>query len=88
LPLILERFPRAREALARFAQAREEEEAFLEGVAEVRLLPDPRFFVPAFRALPLLKAPEAVRRRGLEGGFWRPWTSALRPGSSPFWRRP
>jgi tRNA(Ile)-lysidine synthase len=65
LPLILERFPRAREALARFAQAREEEEAFLEGVAEVRLLPDPRFFVPAFRALPLLKAPEAVRRRAL-----------------------
>jgi tRNA(Ile)-lysidine synthase len=65
LPLILERFPRAREALARFAQAREEEEAFLEGVAEVRLLPDPRFFVPAFRALPLLRAPEAVRRRAL-----------------------
>ena len=65
LPLILERFPRAKEALARFARAQEEEEAFLEEMAAARLLPDPRFFVPAYRALPLLRAPEAVRRRAL-----------------------
>ena len=65
LPLILERFPRAKEALARFARAQEEEEAFLEEMAAARLLPDPRFLVPAYRALPLLRAPEAVRRRAL-----------------------
>ncbi len=64
-PLLLERFPRAKEALARFARAQEEEEAFLEEMAAARLLPDPRFLVPAYRALPLLRAPEAVRRRAL-----------------------
>ncbi|WP_117238231.1 tRNA lysidine(34) synthetase TilS [Thermus sediminis] len=64
-PLLQERFPRAKEALSRFAQVREGEEAFLEEAAKARLLPDPRFFVPAYRALPLLKAPEAVRRRAL-----------------------
>ncbi len=64
-PLLLERFPRAKEALARFAQVRAEEEDHLEAEAQARLLPDPRFFVPAYRALPLLQAPEALRRRAL-----------------------
>ncbi|WP_413084163.1 tRNA lysidine(34) synthetase TilS [Thermus sp.] len=64
-PFLLARFPRAREALARFAEVREGEEAYLEGMARARLLPDPRFFVPAYRAIPLLQAPEALRRRAL-----------------------
>lgn len=64
-PLLQERFPGAKEALARFAQVRMEEEAHLEGEAKARLLPDPRFFVPAYRAIPLLEAPGAVRRRAL-----------------------
>lgn len=64
-PLLLTRFPRAREALARFAGVREEEDTHLEREAQARLLPDPRFFVPAYRVAPLLHAPEAVRRRAL-----------------------
>ena len=64
-PLLEERFPAAKRALARFAEARAEEEGVLERQAEARLLPDPRFFVPAFRAAPLLEAPLAVRRRAL-----------------------
>ncbi|GAA5335610.1 MULTISPECIES: tRNA lysidine(34) synthetase TilS [Thermus] len=64
-PLLLERFPRAREALDRFARAQEAEDAHLEREARARLLPDPRFFVPAYRAAPLLHAPPALRRRAL-----------------------
>ncbi|WP_093005990.1 tRNA lysidine(34) synthetase TilS [Thermus arciformis] len=64
-PLLLRRFPRAREAFYRFARAREAEEGFLEREAQARLLPDPRFFVPAYRVAPLLHAPEALRRRAL-----------------------
>ncbi|GAB5603571.1 tRNA lysidine(34) synthetase TilS [Thermus sp. FJN-A] len=64
-PLLEERFPKAKEALARFAHLREEEEAHLEGEARARLLPDPRFFVPAFRVAPLREAPPALRRRAL-----------------------
>ncbi|WP_243093710.1 tRNA lysidine(34) synthetase TilS [Thermus thalpophilus] len=75
-PLLLERFPAAREALARFAQAREMEDAHLEKEARARLLPDPRFFVPAYRVAPLVEAPPALRRRALrqvlEGLFLRP----------------
>ncbi|BDG15709.1 MULTISPECIES: tRNA lysidine(34) synthetase TilS [Thermus] len=64
-PLLLERFPRAREALDRFARAQEAEDATLEKEAKARLLPDPRFFVPAYRVAPLLHAPPALRRRVL-----------------------
>ena len=64
-PLLEERFPAAKRALARFAEARAEEEGVLERQAEARLLPDPRFFVPAFRAAPLLESPLAVRRWAL-----------------------
>nr|WP_185747750.1 tRNA lysidine(34) synthetase TilS [Thermus amyloliquefaciens] len=64
-PLLEARFPRAKEALARFAGVREEEEDHLEREAGARLLPDPRFFVPAFRAAPLLRAPAVLRRRAL-----------------------
>ncbi|GGM96815.1 tRNA(Ile)-lysidine synthase [Thermus composti] len=65
LPLILARFPRAREALSRFAGVREAEDRHLEAVAEARLLPDPRFFIPAYRVAPLLHAPQALRHRAL-----------------------
>lgn len=65
LPLVEERFPGAKEALSRFAQVRMEEEAHLEREARARLLPDPRFFVPAYRAAPLLEAPGVLRRRAL-----------------------
>ena len=64
-PLLEERFPAAKRALARFAEARAEEEGVLERQAEARLLPDPRFFVPAVRAPPLLVSPPALRRRAL-----------------------
>ncbi|WP_347240795.1 tRNA lysidine(34) synthetase TilS [Thermus sp.] len=64
-PLLLKRFPRAREALFRFAKVQEAEDALLEREAQARLLPDPRFFVPAYRAAPLLHAPEPLRRRAL-----------------------
>ncbi|WP_084584766.1 tRNA lysidine(34) synthetase TilS [Thermus tengchongensis] len=64
-PLLEGRFPRAKEALCRFAGVREAEDAHLEREAEARLLPDPRFFVPAFRAVPLLEAPPVLRRRAL-----------------------
>lgn len=64
-PLLLERFPGAKEALARFAEVRGEEEEHLEREAQARLLPDPRFFVPAYRAIPLLEAPKPLRKRAL-----------------------
>ncbi len=64
-PLLLERFPRAREAFFRFAQVREAEDPLLEREAQARLLPDARFFVPAYRAAPLLHAPRALRHRAL-----------------------
>ncbi len=65
LPLLLERFPRAREALARFAKVQAEEDAFLDGKARAYLVQDPRFPVPAYRTTPLLEAPPALRRRAL-----------------------
>ncbi|MDM7324793.1 MAG: tRNA lysidine(34) synthetase TilS [Thermus sp.] len=64
-PLLLERFPKAQEALSRFAFVREEEDAHLEKEAQARLLPDPRFFVPAYRVVPLLEAPQPLRQRAL-----------------------
>lgn len=65
LPLLEARFPGAKAALGRFARVQQEEDAFLEEEAARRLLPDPRFFVPAYRALPLLEAPPLLRRRAL-----------------------
>ncbi|WP_423247853.1 tRNA lysidine(34) synthetase TilS [Thermus altitudinis] len=64
-PLLLERFPKAREALSRFALVREEEDKYLEREARARLLPDTRFFVPAYRVVPLLGAPAVLRQRAL-----------------------
>nr|WP_105316576.1 tRNA lysidine(34) synthetase TilS [Thermus tenuipuniceus] len=64
-PLLEERFPGAKEALSRFARVRMEEDAHLEREARARLLPDPRFHVPAYRAVPLLEAPAVLRQRAL-----------------------
>ncbi len=63
-PLLLERFPRAREALARFAEVRLLEEDHLEAQAQARLLREP-LPLPAYRVFPLLEAPLALRRRAL-----------------------
>ena len=65
LPLVEAHYPGAVPALSRFAAARQEEEAWLEEEASRLLLKDPRFFVPAYRALPLKKAPAPLRKRAL-----------------------
>ncbi len=65
LPRVEARFPGAVAALGRFAEARQAEEDWLEAEAKALLLSDPRFFVPNYRALPLLKAPAPLRERAL-----------------------
>ncbi len=65
LPRVEARFPGAVAALGRFAEARQAEEDWLEDEAKALLLSDPRFFVPNYRALPLLKAPSPLRERAL-----------------------
>ena len=65
LPLLEARFPGAKAAMGRFARVQQEEDAFLEAEAARCLLPDPRFFVPAYRVHPLLEAPCVLRRRAL-----------------------
>ncbi len=65
LPRVEARFPGAVPALGRFAQARQAEEDWLEAEAKALLLSDPRFFVPNYRTLPLLRAPAPLRERAL-----------------------
>ncbi|AEB11892.1 tRNA lysidine(34) synthetase TilS [Marinithermus hydrothermalis] len=67
LPRITARFPHALEALARFSQAQQADDWALEALSARHLIPDRRWPVPAYRALPLERAPEALRRRAIRG---------------------
>ena len=65
-PRVEARFGRAGEALLRYAESQQDDDAALEGLARARLVADRRFEpVYAFRARPLLEAPAALRRRAL-----------------------
>lgn len=65
LPRLQARFTGASEALARFAGVRQTEDPLLEGQAAQRLLPDPRWPVPAYRAVPLERSEPGLRRRAI-----------------------
>lgn len=65
-PRVTARFRRAGEALLRYAESQQDDDAALETLARSRLIPDRRFLpLYGFRSLPLLKAPRAIRRRAL-----------------------
>jgi len=65
-PRVEARFGRAGEALLRYSERQQDDDAALEALARARLVPDRRFApVFALRAAPLLEAPRALRRRAL-----------------------
>jgi tRNA(Ile)-lysidine synthase len=65
LPKLYSRFPKAAQAITRFAEVRQTEEEWLEAQAQSRLLHDERWPVVAFRVAPILKTPDALRGRAL-----------------------
>jgi len=65
LPRLEARFGGATASLARFAEVRQAEDPLLEERAAQRLLPDPRWPVPAYRAVLLEHAPPGLRRRAI-----------------------
>lgn len=64
-PNLVERFPQAKVALARFANISQAEDDTLDPLAARLLHTDPRWPCPAYRVAPLLQAPPALRRRAL-----------------------
>lgn len=65
-PRVTARFERAGEALLRYAESQQADDAALDPLARLRIVPDRRFEpVFALRAAPLLRAPDALRRRAL-----------------------
>lgn len=65
-PRVTARFPRAGEALLRYATGQQDDDEALEKMARSRLVRDRRFEpVFALRSRPLLEAPRALRRRAL-----------------------
>ncbi|MER3556144.1 MAG: tRNA lysidine(34) synthetase TilS [Meiothermus sp.] len=64
-PNLVERFPQAKVALARFAGISQGEDDTLDPLAARLLHLDPRWPCPAYRVAPLLQAPPALRRRAL-----------------------
>ncbi len=76
-PRVTARFERAGEALLRYAESQQSDDAALDPLARVRIVPDRRFEpVYAFRARPLMEAPAAIRRRALRQALER---QGLRP---------
>lgn len=76
-PRVTARFSRAGEALLRYAQSQQADDEALEPLARARIVPDRRFEpVVASRSEPLLRAPEALRRRALR---WIIKRQGLRP---------
>ncbi|ADH63504.1 tRNA(Ile)-lysidine synthetase [Allomeiothermus silvanus DSM 9946] len=65
LPRLEVRFRGAVGSLARFAEVRQAEDPLLEEGAAQRLLPDRRWPVPAYRAIPLERAAPGLRRRAI-----------------------
>ncbi|WP_457628764.1 tRNA lysidine(34) synthetase TilS [Oceanithermus sp.] len=76
-PRVEARFGRAGEALLRYAESQQDDDAALDGLARTRLVADRRFEpVYALRTRPLLEAPAALRRRALRQALER---QGLRP---------
>ncbi|WP_353763315.1 tRNA lysidine(34) synthetase TilS [Oceanithermus sp.] len=76
-PRVSARFPRAGQALLRYAESQQADDAALDPLARARVVPDRRFApVFALRAAPLVRAPAALRRRALR---WVLERRGLRP---------